>query len=70
MAKKKVAKKTTKKKAKKSTKKSSPKDLDYKIVPHEGLYASVEDVPKYGHMIKIIHIIVTAPTALSIIAQV
>ena len=60
VAKKKVAKKkVAKKKAakKKIQKKSSTKDLEYKIVPHEALYASVGESPKYGHMVKVIHII-------------
>jgi hypothetical protein len=60
VAKKKVAKKkVTKKKVakKKIQKKSSTKDLEYKIIPHEALYASVGESPKYGHMVKVIHLI-------------
>ena len=65
---KKVAKKTAKKASKKkvarrvtaSKKAAAPADfqsIDYQIIPSEGVYTSVTQIPTYGHMVKALNTI-------------
>ena len=64
--KKKVAKKVAKKASKKVSKKSPSRktalvsgfeSVDYQIIPSEGVYTSVSQIPTYGHMVKALNTI-------------
>ena len=60
VAKKKVAKKVTRRVAKKAVKKAGVASLqivDYQIIPSEGVYTSVSQMPTYGHMVKALNTI-------------